>query len=234
MNSKINISIIIPTKNPDRRVFRCLDSIGKQNFKGLEVIIMDNSSKIMGVLLSRIVTLKFRLFNEIKMSFNKAKDESVYDAINMGIQKTKGEWIYILGSDDYLISNNAFLPFLDALNSNRSYLIYGNVDANHLGKNYDGPFDLEKLKLKNICQQAVFYHRSIFEKIGYFDLKEPFFADWSLNLKCFSKDWVNPKHIPYTIAKYAAGGISDLNSDTSFRLGIEDLLKSFKEDSHIC
>ena len=44
MKSK-KVSIIIRTKNEERWIGRCLESIFKQNYKNFEVIIVDNESK---------------------------------------------------------------------------------------------------------------------------------------------------------------------------------------------
>ena len=43
MKSK-KVSIIIRTKNEERWIGRCLESIFKQNYKNFEVIIVDNES----------------------------------------------------------------------------------------------------------------------------------------------------------------------------------------------
>jgi len=41
----MKVSVIIPTFNEERVIGNCLNSLGKQSFKDLEIIVVDDGSK---------------------------------------------------------------------------------------------------------------------------------------------------------------------------------------------
>ncbi len=70
----------------------------------------------------------------------------------------------------------------------------------------------------NICHQAIFYHRAIFDIIGKYDLQYKVFADWIFNLKCFIHQGISKQYIPCLIADFEEGGLSSvLNNDLAFK-----------------
>jgi hypothetical protein len=78
-----------------------------------------------------------------------------------------GEWLYFLGSDDYLYNEQVLAQVFDSItNNSKNYdLVYGNVTSPILGERYDGEFDEVKILKKNICHQAIFYNKRIFRKL---------------------------------------------------------------------
>lgn len=92
------ISIIIPVFNTELYLKRCLDSIINQTYKDYEVIIIndgstDNSPKI-------IYEYEEKYKDKI-FAYHK-KNEGVAIARNFGIQKSKGDFITFVDSDDYI------------------------------------------------------------------------------------------------------------------------------------
>ena len=55
---------------------------------------------------------------------------------------------------------------------------------------------------ENICHQAVFYRRSIFECVGDYSLHYPIWADWELNIRCFRHPAIRALWIDRVIAIY--------------------------------
>jgi glycosyltransferase involved in cell wall biosynthesis len=152
-------------------------------------------------------------FNDQRIKVFSEKDKGIYDAMNKGIRKAQGKWIYFLGSDDVLMGNEVLATVAKACVNNTSTAVYGNVliDGDALwakdGDIYDGMFDLKKLLVKNICHQAIFYNRDIIEKKGIsFDLTYPICADWDFNLHCWAAGSFT--YFPVTIARFNAGGAS--------------------------
>jgi glycosyltransferase involved in cell wall biosynthesis len=90
-------SVIIPTFR-DNRIAAALASIALQKNIQLEVIVVDGANEP-----EAFQSLPSYSF---PVHFIHEKDNGVYDAMNKGISKAQGTWIYILGSDDVLANDN--------------------------------------------------------------------------------------------------------------------------------
>jgi len=81
---------------------------------------------------------------------------------------------------------------------------------------YDGKFSSWKLLRRNICHQAMFYPRSVFDR-HQFSLSYPRLADWEFNLRCYADDKLRFEYIPVDIARYNdVTGVSATAKDQQF------------------
>jgi glycosyltransferase involved in cell wall biosynthesis len=224
------ISIITPVLNAETTIERALLSVANQQYMEIEHLIIDGKSSDNTI---SIVHNYQKQYKHIRLI--QEKDTGIYDAMNKGINFCKGDWLYFLGADDELYNENVLsdLGSLGAFNQDRVF--YGNVyikGDNQWAKDktiYDGPFDLNKLLQKNICQQAIFYPRHIVKKNGYFNIKYEVTADWDYNLRCFAKqDFL---YVDKTIAVFASGGkSSQAGADISFRESAGNIINYFDMD----
>ena len=102
MKNKKLVSIIIRTKNEERWITPCLESIFNQTYKNLEVIIVDNCSSDKTI--EKAKQYKISKILKIK-NFLPGK------AINLGIKNSKGEYAVIL-SAHAIPTNNTWLEKL--------------------------------------------------------------------------------------------------------------------------
>jgi glycosyltransferase involved in cell wall biosynthesis len=91
------ISVIVPVYNVEKYLARCLDSIIAQTYTNLQIIVVDdgstdNSSKICDEYAKK----------DKRIEVYHKKNEGVSSARNYGIQRTKGEIIGFVDSDDYV------------------------------------------------------------------------------------------------------------------------------------
>ena len=91
------VSIIIPIYNVSSYIHQCLESVVKQTYKHLDVIMVndgstDGSEKIAQGFVDK--DTRFKLINQ--------KNEGLSVARNTGLNKAKGDFIFYLDSDDYL------------------------------------------------------------------------------------------------------------------------------------
>ncbi len=222
-------SIIIPTFNSSDSITGTLQSIAAQNFGSVEVLIVDGASA------DKTVEIATGFKDSIPgLSIYSEKDEGIYDAMNKGIDKSKGEWLYFMGSDDRLHDESVLEKLNEFLTQNSSDVVYGNVEITgdtgwaKEGTIYDGPFDLAKLLNKNICHQAIFYKAAFIKKgIGYFNTKYRVISDWDFNLRCWAKSPF--QFVNLTIAYFAAGGASTEGIDDEFSKDrIDNILNYFE------
>lgn len=208
---KYLITIIIPTYNCEKTIGSALDSILRQSIKEVEILIVD------GLSTDRTLEIVAQYqTNHSNIVVRSEKDEGIYDAMNKGIGLSKGDWLYFMGSDDTLFENTTLEKVASTISLNKADLIYGNVYSTRFNGLYDGEFNCSKLALKNICHQAIFFDKTIFKKIGKFNLKYKAHADWDHNIRCFYSSKIKKKFVDITIANYADGGFSSRNFDEIF------------------
>jgi glycosyltransferase involved in cell wall biosynthesis len=199
------ISIITTTLNSESTIEDTIKSVLNQAYKNIEYLIIDGNST------DRTLSIikNYERFIDYWVS---EPDKGIYDAMNKGISKSHGDWIYFLGSDDILLNIENLIPYLKDNNT----IYYGNVIYKTRKKLYDGKFSRFKLARKNISQQAIFYPNTVFSKYIY-NLEFPILADWELNIKCFNDKHIKFYYLPFPIAIYNdTHGISSRIKDRNF------------------
>lgn len=200
-------SIIVPAYNAERTIASCLKSILQQSYSDIEVLIMDG--------VSSDGTLDIaRSFRDNRIRICSEKDKGIYDAMNKGIRLAKGEWLMFLGSDDTLYSEDTLsnvVPYLTGYD-----VVYGNVYSSRFGGLYDGEFSQTKIITRNICHQAIFFKKRIFDIVGTFNLNYIAHADWDHNMRWLFSKKIKHRFINVTIANYADDGFSSRNPDAAF------------------
>ena len=216
-------SIIIPTFNAEKHLQRSIASITSQTFREFECLIMDGASTDETLVIAKKFVAKdsrFKLFSET--------DAGVYEAMNQGIKKSQGRYIYFLGADDYLIDPSVLEDVYKTLSSKEIQVLYGDVQSPELGDQYDGKFSNQKIAKKNICHQSIFCARSVYDKVGMFDLKYKIQADWEHNWRWFFDAEITCKYYNRIIAYYEQDGLSSGKKDLEFR---RDFAKKFIANS---
>lgn len=205
-----SVSIIIPTYNSSKTLAEALSSIAEQTYDNYEVIVIDNCSSDNTTEIVEQFTTKCR-----NLTWVSEHDNGIYDAMNKGLKLATCDWIYFLGGDDKLL-NKYTLDSVFKEDLKNTDIVYGNVISERFNGRYDGEFAIEKLLIKNICHQAMFFKRTLFSRIGNFNTRYPFQSDWDFNLRCFLNRRINTKFVNIDIALYSDGGFSSLYRDTLF------------------
>lgn len=211
-------SIIIPTYNAEQTLKEVLDSILKQTFSDLEVLIIDGKSTDKTL---AILTEYSRKDSRIK--WISEKDRGIYDAMNKGIHLSKGGWLYFMGSDDSFYSEfvleevSRFIKDAEPWNN----IIYGKVFMDFYTGKFRSDIDLLYYCL---CHQAIFYEKEVFDLIGLFSLKYNVNADWYHNLMWYSSKKVKYSYIDCCIANYARNGYSSIHKDKNFQKDLHSII----------
>ena len=211
------VSIIIVTFNAGKTLQNCLESIFKQTYKNIELIIIDG--------LSNDDTIAILKSNEKKISFwISEKDEGVYDAMNKSLKYAKGDKIFFLGADDMLLPDFSLIVN-DLLDPNIIYFGCSKFKKRIEGKKFN-PYNLCK---RNIVHQSILYPKAVFSKYQY-ELKYPVLADYYVNIRCFSDGQFTFKFLPYIISVFTPGGLSSRIKDTQFEMDKDQIMEeNFKK-----
>lgn len=94
---RAKISIIVPVYNVDKYLERCVDSLLKQTYKNLEIILVDDESPDSCPQICDQYKQKDRRIIVIHK-----KNGGAASARNMGLDVAKGEYIGFVDSDDYV------------------------------------------------------------------------------------------------------------------------------------
>ena len=173
---KPQVSIIIPVFNQKESLQNTIESVLNQDFTDFELIIIDGNSNDG----SLEIIEKYR---EKISNFESSEDKNVYDAMNKGIAKTNGDWIYFLGADDILkkgLLKKIFSQNLEGVN-----LIYGNVIYKN-NKEFKGEYSNALFVKNSIHHQGAFYHKRCFYARN-FNTNYSVLADYDFNLELFLK-----------------------------------------------
>jgi glycosyltransferase involved in cell wall biosynthesis len=210
------ISVIVPTFNSQASVGATLDSLAAQTLRDFEVVVCDGASRD-----DTLAIVQAHARHLPALHVDSQPDQGVYDAINRGIALARGQWVLVLGSDDRLHAPGTLAAAAVHLRASAASLVHGdvrmmaeNTNGVAAGGRYAGPLTLEQLLTRNVCQQALFYRRSLFAEIGRFDLRYRLHADWDLNLRAAFVS--PPQWIDLVVADYAATGMSATAVDQAF------------------
>jgi hypothetical protein len=210
-----NFSIVMPCLNAERHVAQALDSLLSQTYRDFEVVVADGASSDQTL----AVVESFRA-NLPHLKIISGQDSGVYDAINKGISASRGQWVYILGSDDRLYADTTLGEVAAQVRNGEEAWIYGDVmldapiaGAPHGGR-YMGPTDFRRMLELNICQQAVFYRRAIFDEMGLFKTDFPIYADWEFGLRAMA--FKPSRWMDLVVCRYSATGLSATRVDKHF------------------
>jgi glycosyltransferase involved in cell wall biosynthesis len=116
----MKISIITPTLNSDKTLAYTLFSVFNQTYKNIEHIIVDGGSTDETI----DIIKKHKIKNK---KFFVYKNSTIYEAINLGIKNSTGDYILILNSDDILESSNTIKKIVDFGKKKKGSIILGSV-----------------------------------------------------------------------------------------------------------
>ena len=230
----MKLSIITVCFNSERTIVDTINSVNSQNYKNIEHIFVDGGSK------DKTLSLIKKNSNKNKKIIIK-KNSSIYEAMNEGIKKSKGDIIQILNSDDILYSNSIIKkviakikkqPKIDIFLGNVVYFSYKNF------YNTSRYFKANKKKIANLKKgdmpphPSSFIRKKVYNKFGLYNSKYKIAADFDFFLRVFTINKIKFKILNMDIVKMRSGGASNKNIISYFEILFEilDSLKKHKQN----
>ncbi|MCS6821300.1 MAG: glycosyltransferase [Microscillaceae bacterium] len=199
------ISVIIVTYNAEKYLEQAILSVIGQNYPNLELIIIDGKSTDGTVEI-------IKKYEQHITYWVSEPDKGIYDAMNKGIDKATGEWLYFLGADDMLCERILCDIFQGNPYKDIDFL-YGDVLLKHSKQIIYGKKDIHTILFSTICHQACFYKRYLFNQLKKYEIHYQYIADWIFNIKVMLNT-IPKKTLRYlhkTIAIYNEAGTSSSN-----------------------
>lgn len=99
----MKVSVIIPLYNAEKYIAACLESILNQTFKDFEVIVVDDCSTDNSCAVAESYLEKFG--GRLKIIYLPQNTGNASIPRNEGLKFSRGEYIFFMDNDDWLISN---------------------------------------------------------------------------------------------------------------------------------
>tara|TARA_B100000963_G_scaffold358694_1_gene383940 strand:- start:5315 stop:6139 length:825 start_codon:yes stop_codon:yes gene_type:complete len=227
MKNKFKISIIIPSFN-DKRIERTVMSVLDQKFnrKDIQIIIMDGGSDK-----NKFASMLNFLEAECDILISEP-DKGIFDGLNKGLDLADGELIFMIGSDDYLISDLAFEKAYKEFKLNDSHLIsfemfYVDSD-NIIQRHWSLPKRLKRFpRFFQLPHFSTFISKNLLGETR-FNIQSFISADFAFFKELISKD-MKSKIINEPICCMTSGGQSSKNIKNIF-LGNLQSLREFNSN----
>jgi glycosyltransferase involved in cell wall biosynthesis len=208
-------TVVTVVFNGEKELETSILSVLNQSYKNVEYIIIDGGSTdgTLDIL---------RRYEDAIDYWVSEPDNGIYDAMNKAIRLARGKWVYFLGSDDTL--RNCLEIVAEYLKDER-IIYFGTVYAPGLKTITQTPVRPWQLLRRNICQQAIFYPRALFEWRE-FNTRYRILADWEFNMRCYSNPHFSFQYIPVVVANYNnLTGISSVCTDEQFMFDQADIIR---------
>lgn len=212
MNNNPIISIITVSLNSEKYLERTIKSVINQTYPNIEYIVIDGGSTD-----SSIDIIKR---HEDKITYWVSEpDSGLYGAMNKGIKRATGEWILMLNSDDYYVSNNVIEKAVKRIDSSdKFYYCIMIHEFENKKKTYKHPIHWwNKWKMyysSYIPHMTLWVSKKQYEEIGLYDTSFKIAADHDFILRLMKKYKPIFLNIPLTVMRM--GGISSSDDIATF------------------
>jgi glycosyltransferase involved in cell wall biosynthesis len=212
-SSRPLVSIVTVVFNGAAHLEKTITSVVDQSYDRIEYIVLDGGSTDGSVDIIR----KY----ESRIAFWASRSDSgMYYAMNEGIERSHGEIVGIINSDDWY-EPKAIERVVDAyLASDRQSVIYGSMryfDADRFDMILS--YDHRKLPSRMINHPSCFVPRTLYDRYGRFDTRYRIAADYDLLLRLFRND-VGFVHLDGILSNFRHGGYSMAHSSVPEVLAI--------------
>lgn len=180
------VSIIMPVYNVECYIRDSLESVLRQTYKNIELIVVDDGSKDNSIYFAEQILLK----STISYHIIKQQNEGQGNARNTGMRHSSGKWIYFLDSDD-IITDNAIERLVEVGETKKVDLVFSLFKEIHsldevyrrYNKGVLKIFNAEELQLEFLKRNYVvlapgtLFRKDILELNGLFYEKIPWSED---------------------------------------------------------
>ena len=208
MNQKPFISVITVSYNAGEVIEKTIISVLEQDFLDFEYIIIDGASK------DNTTDIIRKYENKITVWITEP-DCGIYDAMNKGINLSRGEILHFLNAGDIYSSSTVLSHVSEAFQNNPGKKwLYSPVELDS---------DLYKKRIiigskpltyyVEHCHQGFFYKKEFHDKFGLYDTSYKISADHQFLLKLYHRNGEKPLFLNEVAVIFKLGGVSDKRLD---------------------
>lgn len=204
MRDNILVSVITVCYNSEKTIRRTIESVLHQTYKNIEYIIIDGKSTDSTC---KIISEYAALFGD-RLRVISEPDHGIYDAMNKGIRISTGELVGILNSDDFY-EKDAVEYMVSSWDGTQMQILHGLMRQLRHGKEYGVILtSADYLSEKMIQHPSCFVTRTVYDKIGLFDIRYKYVADSEFMMRAYEAG-VPFRPVYHVIANFDEGGASE-------------------------
>ena len=126
------VSIIVPVYGVEEYIYKCIDSLVKQTFKDIEILVVNDGTK------DRSIEIIKESFNDKRIRIYDKENGGLSDARNFAFDKTTTDFIMYVDSDDY-VSEDIIEKMYNAITKNDADVVV--CLANQINDDVISPLD---------------------------------------------------------------------------------------------
>lgn len=152
------VSVIVPTKNSSKTLEACLDSIKKQSYTNIEIVVVDNSSADNTKDIARKYTDKV---------FDKGPERSAQ--VNFGAKVASGDYVYKVDSD-FILDEEVISQCIKKTSEGfDAVVVHNSPDTRISWIAKIRKFEVDMYKYDLVFSSARFIKKGVYEKINGFN-----------------------------------------------------------------
>ena len=220
----MKLSIITVNYNNAEGLKRTLDSVASQTFRKFEHIIIDGGSTD-----GSVDVIKEYVRQMESVLWVSEKDKGIYDAMDKGIKKATGEYLYFLNGGDCLAAPTALESMVEHLSDCDIVIgrVYFSVNGQRISISpllSEKDMSLYNMYLRGINHQSSFIKRELLVQTPY-DTSVKMGADWKFFVQAIVLGDASVKFVDTVFADFDSSGLS---ADTqAIRKEREEILSTF-------
>lgn len=204
----IKVTIITVCYNEKDELKKTIESVCEQTYPNIEYLVIDGAS------IDGTIDLLQKYYKSDQLVFYSEKDYGIYNAMNRGIARAGGDYVYFINCGDIFYNEHVIDDVVSHINNNLGAIYYGKVclvypdslKTIHDFEKIEGTLHEKILNGCMPCHQAIFAPRKLLQD-HYFREQFKIRADYEWWMYSISKG-VECISIPVTISYYDVTGVS--------------------------
>ncbi|PWR04539.1 glycosyl transferase [Meridianimarinicoccus roseus] len=206
------LTLLTACYNSAATVADTIRSVNLQDYPDIEHIIIDGASRDDTVDICRAEGRRIE-------SIVSEPDKGIYDAYNKGLTHATGEVVGFINSDDYYASASVASRVMEvfedpAVDACHADLVYVNPERTDQIERHWHSKPITKSALRSgfiPAHPTVFLRRSVYDRVGNFDLSYRLAADYEFLLRTFYTHEVTSVYVPEIWVRMRSGGATGGN-----------------------
>lgn len=218
----MKLSVITINYNNAQGLRKTIESVVSQTWQEFEHIIIDGASTDGSKkLIDQYANQQINKSTNQQVNITSEPDLGVFNAMNKGIKRAKGDYLLFLNSGDFLVDKDVLKKVFTVKYTED--ILCGNCLISDNGKlvfttNPPEAFQLSHFYKATIAHQATFIKRSLFDRFGLYREDLKFMSDWEFWIRVIIFGNASTKKIDVIVSDYNLDGISSDNNNRNLQV----------------